>query len=112
MSRPDCPKCHASNPYKNGIAKGKPRWKCRKCHYQFTRLTPRGPSLEQRAEVVKLYCSGISFNRIGKLKGTSHTTARRWVTRFAEQELPEQLPVTEPVRVVEMDEQWHFLQKK
>jgi transposase len=68
--------------------------------------------LEQKAEFVKLYASGISFNRIAKLKGTSHTTARRWVTSFAENQLPEKPPVTTPVQVIEMDEQWHYLQKK
>lgn len=112
MERPECPKCKAANPFKNGFAKGKPRWKCKSCHYQFTRMTPRGPSLEDKAELVKLYASGISFRQTARLKGKAPTTVRRWITDFAQNDLPEQLPVEEPVRVVEMDEQWHFLQKK
>ena len=112
MERPNCPKCDQPHPKRNGYARGKQRWRCKGCGFQFTRLTPRGPTLEEQVEVVKLYCSGVSFRQTARLKGIGATTARLWVKDFAENKLPEKPPVDEPVRVVEMDEQWHFLKKK
>ncbi|MGH8498029.1 MAG: IS1/IS1595 family N-terminal zinc-binding domain-containing protein, partial [Methylococcales bacterium] len=34
-----CPKCSSKQTVKNGHAKGKPRWKCKDCGHQFTRLS-------------------------------------------------------------------------
>ena len=113
MDRPVCPRCESAKPYKYGFGgRGQQRWKCRQCNYQFTcDHKEKGAGVEEKLEMVKLYCSGVSFRRAGRIKGKSHTTARRWVTDFAEKHLPEKPEIDSPVTAVQMDEQWHFLQK-
>jgi len=103
-----CLRCGSENSIKSGFVRNKQRFECKDCHYHFVERSPQAGE-EERRQVVKLYCSGVSFRQIGRLQGVSHTTARRWVKAFAEQ-LPEAANQT-PVSVVELDEQWHFLQK-
>ena len=104
-----CYRCETSAVHRSGYANGKQRYYCKACNYHFTERIPQQQN-PQKAAIVKLYCSGISFRQAARLEGISHTTARRWVKTFAEQ-LPE-LESKTPVSVVELDEQWHFLQKK
>jgi len=104
-----CLRCGGENSIKSGFARGKQRFECKDCHYHFVEPGLKAGDKEH-LQVVKLYCSGVSFRQIGRLQGVSHTTARRWVKAFAQQ-LP-QAANKMPVSVVELDEQWHFLQKK
>jgi transposase len=104
-----CYRCETSAVHRSGYANGKQRYYCKACDYHFTERIPQQPN-PHKAAIVKLYCGGISFRQAARLEGISHTTARRWVKTFAEQ-LPEPESKT-PVSVVELDEQWHFLQKK
>ena len=104
-----CLRCGSENSIKSGFARGKQRFECKECHYHFVEPSPK-PGAEEHRQVVKLYCSGVSFRQIGRLQGVSHTTARRWVKQFASA-IPD-IPLGQsPVAVVELDEQWHFLQK-
>jgi transposase-like protein len=103
-----CTHCGSENSIKSGFARSKQRYECKDCHCHFVKSAPKAGEAE-RQYVVKLYCSGVSFRQIGRLHGISHTTARRWVKGFAER-LPQAVNKT-PVSVVELDEQWHFLQK-
>jgi transposase-like protein len=64
-----CPKCTHPHVVKAGKVRGKQRWVCRGCSYQFTRTTPRGKPLWQKSLAVFLYCHGISMNALGKIFG-------------------------------------------
>lgn len=90
--------------------KGKQRYKCRTCKYEYTRTEPLGLPQEKHVEVIKLYSSGLSLRQSGKIAGVSHTTAIRWVKDFVEHQLPQESG-PQRVNVVEMDEMWHFLEK-
>src|SRR5262249_59691309 len=57
-----CPKCTHPHVVKAGMARGKQRWLCRGCGYQFTCTTPRGRPLWQKSLAVFLYCHGVSMN--------------------------------------------------
>lgn len=103
-----CLRCGSEHSIKSGFARGKQRFECKNCYCHFVEPSPKAGEAEHR-QVVRLYCSGVSFRQIARLQGVSHTTARRWVKAFAEQ-LPQEISKT-PVSVVELDEQWHFLQK-
>lgn len=105
----ECLRCGSENSIKSGSARGKQRFECKDCHYHFVEPSPRAGDAEH-LQVVKLYCSGVSFRQIGRLQGVSHTTARRWVKHFASS-LPEARLDQTPVSVVELDEQWHFVKK-
>lgn len=104
--RPACAHCGAEKVYKNGWPKGRRR--CAVCRKDFFDPLPSKASKRQR--VVQLYSSGVSFRQTARLEGISHTTAREWV-RQAGEALPERPEPKTPPRVIEFDEQWHFLQK-
>ena len=88
---------------------GKQRWHCKACQFHFVEQDERCKPESLYPKVVRLYCRDVSYNRSGKLKGISHTTARRWVSRYVEG-LPE--PPELESTVVELDEQCSFVEKK
>ena len=62
-------------------------------------------------EAVSLYCTGLSLNAIGKRLGVSAQSVMRWVRDHARGRCPKPAPTGRAV-VVEIDEVWHFVQKK
>ena len=106
---PDCPKCQEKS-VKNGIAKGKQRWKCKGCKFQFTRLEPKGKPLWMKLEAVLLYISGLSLNAIASLLSVSAQAVLNWVRDFARTNYEKPEPGS--AVVVELDEMWHFIQSK
>ena len=53
--------------------------KCKKCSFQFTRLTPRGYADSEKAFAVVLYNLGLSMNAIGNLFNVSAQAVLNWV---------------------------------
>ncbi|MGH8558887.1 MAG: IS1/IS1595 family N-terminal zinc-binding domain-containing protein [Methylococcales bacterium] len=106
-----CPKCSSKQTVKNGYAKGKPRWKCKDCGYQFTRLSPRGKPLEMKLMCVLLYCHGVSLNALAGIYQVATSSVLRWVRTFAKQHYEKPMPAGRTI-VMELDEMWHYLEKK
>jgi len=112
MEKPNhCPRCQHEAIIGYGSVKGKRRWQCKHCEYRFTRLTPKGKPPGLKAFAVALYGFGLSFNAIGTLFSVTGEAVRQWVKKFSGT-LPPLEADPKDVRVVEMDEMWHFLQKK
>ena len=107
--KPDCPKCEGKS-VKNGRAKGKQRWKCKGCKFQFTRLEPKGKPLWMKIEAVLLYISGLSLNATASLLNVSAQAVLNWVRDFARANYEKPEPGS--VVVVELDEMWHFIESK
>ena len=109
-TKPNCPKCSSSQISKNGKIKGRQRYKCKQCHYQFTRTTPRGRPATEKALAVTLYLMGVSMNAIGRLLKVSTPAVLSWIRKFAldTYEKPEPAQAV----VIELDEMWHFLHSK
>jgi len=95
---------------KAGKVRGKQRWLCRGCGYQFTRSTPRGRPLWQKSLAIFLYCHGISMNALGKMFGVHASSVLQWIRRFATAHYAKPEPVGKAI-VLEVDEMWHFLKK-
>ena len=108
---PKCPKCGCEHTVKNGHAKGNPRWKCRGCSRQFTRLTPRGKPLETKLMCVLLYCHGVSLNAIAGIYKVQTSSVLRWVRDFARTHYEKPQPQGRTI-IMELDEMWHYLGKK
>ena len=106
-----CPACGGGHVVRSGHACGRQRWRCKGCGRQFTRTTPRGKPQAMKDEAVGLYCTGLSLNAIGKRLGVSAQSVMRWVRDHARQRCPKPEP-TGDAAVVELDEVWHFVQKK
>jgi hypothetical protein len=96
---------------KNGSAYGVPKWKCQDCLRQTSFKPPRGEPLWKKETAVLLYT--LSMNAIAKQLGVSTPSILNWIRAHAATHAPRPQPDPgENVVVMELDELWHFLQKK
>ncbi len=109
-----CKKCGNEKIIKNGRVRGKQRYKCQACGYNFVEGDARkgGQDLAvKRALAVILYSlSKASFRFLGKLFNVSPTTAYNWIRKEADA-LPEP-EVPGDIKEIEFDEMWHFTGSK
>ena len=107
-----CPKCRDSTAVKNGIIKGKQRYKCKGCGCNYTQSSRFRFSLETRRHCMELYLEGVGFRGIERLTGVSHVTVMRWVKALADK-IESSTPQEEKrVAIMELDEMWHYVGKK
>jgi len=108
-----CPYCQSQHLIKNGSAYGVPKWKCKDCLRQTSFKPPRGEPLWKKETAVLLYTLGLSMNAIAKQLGVSTPSILNWIRAHAATHAPRPQPDPgENVVVMELDELWHFLQKK
>src|SRR3954467_12318314 len=113
-----CPYCQGQHLIKNGSAYGVPtrraapaKWRCKDCLRQTSFKPPRGEPLWKKETVVLLYT--LSMNAIAKQLGVSTPSILNWIRAHAATHAPRPQPDPgESVVVMELDELWHFLQKK
>jgi insertion element IS1 protein InsB len=108
---PMCPQCQSDHVINNGSAAGKPKKQCKQCGYQFTRSTPRGKPLATKINAVLWYLSGMSMNRTAFLLGVSAQAVLTWIRALAKDYYEKPVPTGRTI-VLELDEMWHYLQKK
>jgi transposase len=105
-----CPRCGSEKTFGNGSVRGVAKRYCKSCHYQFTRPDKVGRPLSIKLTAVSLYLHGISMNAIAKLVGVSTPAVLKWIRTHAKENCPK--PVPGEATIVELDEMWHFLEKK
>jgi hypothetical protein len=111
MAEVICKRCHAAEYVKNGKVRGLQRYRCQRCACNFTATAPRGKPPALKALTLLLYAMGnMSYRMIGRLLDTSHVSIYQWI-RAEAAKLPTP-GVPADVKVVMLDEMWHFLQKK
>ena len=111
-----CKSCASKERVKNGKVRGKQRWKCLTCGYNYTEgdrrkewRTEKHPFLPTFS--ILLVGLGLSFRLTAKILGLSHVSVQRWFDSFTNH-LEIKVPKPEEVQVIELDEMWHFIQKK
>jgi transposase len=75
-----CPKCKSGSHVRNGLIKGRQRFKCRGCGCNYT--AGYGQVLEKekkRRFGLSMYLEGLGFHSIGRLLDVSHVTVMNWV---------------------------------
>lgn len=109
---PNCPRCGSQIVTKNGFKAAVQRWFCKECRYNFTKLEMpyKGKPVLMKALTILLYVSKMSIRGIGKLFGVSPTAILNWIREFAKNINEED--EFEKIRVLEIDEMWHFCEKK
>ena len=108
-----CKNCKDEKPVKNGIVRGKQRYKCKSCGYNFVIGDDRTSEniIALKALVVLLYSLAKgSYNMLGTIFGRNRSLIYRWVKEAG-------LSFDEPVidgeiREIEFDEMWHFIGSK
>ena len=105
-----CKRCGSEEHVKNGLMRGKQRYRCKACGLNFTDTPLRGKPLALKVAAVLLYVSGLSMNRTAKLLGVSTPSVQAWIEQFAQAyaQKPEQQG---RALVIELDEMWHYLKK-
>ena len=105
-----CKGCGGEEHVKNGLTRGKQRYRCKACGLNFTDTPPRGLPLALKATAVLLYVSGLSMNRTAKLLGVSTPSVQAWIEQFAQAYAQRPEPEGRAL-VIELDEMWHYLKK-
>ena len=105
-----CKRCGGEEHIKNGLMRGKQRFRCKACGLNFTDTPPRGMPLQLKVTAVLLYVSGLSMNRTAKLLGVSTPSVMAWIEQFAKDHARKPEPEGRAL-VIELDEVWHYLKK-
>jgi transposase len=108
-----CKNCKSDRVIKNGIVRGKQRYKCKDCAYNFVIGDARSNEqiVAKKAMCVILYSLGKgSFNMLAKIFNTWPSLVYRWILE-AGAKLPEQ-SVSGDIKEMEFDEMWHFIHSK
>jgi len=111
-----CPSCRSAEAIKNGIVRSKQRYRCKSCGCNYTCSSLSRTPLQTRQQAIRLYLEGVGFRGIERLTGIPHTTVMSWVRKLGD-DIERLRPQTqtgeiEAVSVMELDEMWHFVQKK
>ncbi len=64
----DCPRCKSSLKTKDGIVKGRQRYKCKCCGYRYTvKRKSDVRSRRVRRLALEMYLEGLGFRSIGRI---------------------------------------------
>jgi transposase-like protein len=109
----ECKNCKSERVVKSGKVRGKQRYMCKECRYNFVigdeRTNEKIAAL--KALCVLIYSLGKgSYNMMGKLFGRNRSLIYRWIREAG-------LNTDEPaingeITQIEFDEMWHFIQSK
>jgi transposase len=108
-----CKNCDSDKAMKNGIVRGKQRYKCKECGYNFVvgdeRTDEKIAAL--KALVVIFYSIGkCSYGMLAKIFKRDRSLIYHWVKEAG---LSCELPaVGGEIQEIEFDEMWHFIQSK
>jgi transposase len=104
-----CPKCSSEGCTKDGIAKGRQRYRCKACDYRHT-VSYRGINPAIKRQALQLYLEGLGFRSIGRFLNCSHVAVYNWIKAYGES--IEAIRSTAGVEVVEMDEMHTYIGSK
>jgi transposase-like protein len=80
----DCPKCRNSHHVKDGIIRGKQRYRCKGCRYRYTverKSDVKTPVTKRLA--LAMYLEGFGFRFIGRILKISYGTVYAWVKQWS-----------------------------
>lgn len=107
-----CPKCKSHDIVKSGMAKGKQRYKCHACNYNFT-VMKQGKSIDPYyvIKALQLYIEGVTLREIERILGVSHVSVMNWVKRY-NIKAPENLDYHPTYKVLTHEELLDFFAQK
>jgi transposase-like protein len=86
---------------KDGIVKGRQRFKCKLCNFRFT-VEHLGKPEKLKIDALILYLEGLGFRSIGRFLNVSHVTVYNWIKEFGEK--VENLRSSTDIKIIELDE--------
>ena len=79
-----CPKCSSEKCVKDGIIKGKQRYRYKFCNFRHT-VQHRGINPDVKRQALELYLEGMEFHFIGRFLKCSHVAVYNWIKSFGEE---------------------------
>ena len=110
---PDCKNCKSKTIVKNGTARGKQRYKCKSCGYNFVAGDGRTNDriAAKKAMCVIMYSLGkASYNMLAHVFDTWPSLVYRWIAEAGAKTPGPEAP--SGIREMEFDEMWHFIGSK
>ena len=110
---PKCKNCKSKTIVKNGTARGKQRYKCKSCGYNFVAGDGRtnDRTAAKKAMCVIMYSLGkVSYNMLAHVFDTWPSLVHRWIAEAGAKVPGPQVP--SGIREMEFDEMWHFVGSK
>lgn len=106
-----CPKCHSLDVTKSGVVKGRQRYRCKECRYNFT-VSKAGKSIDNYyvIKALQLYLEGISYREIERILGISHVSVMNWVRKYHIKR-PEEYGYHPTYQILSHSELAHFMQE-
>ena len=114
MEKIICTKCSCAKVVKNGLMRGNQRYKCKDCKFNFTmEHKGRGKPESEKRMALHMYLEGMGFRAIGRVLKVSNVAVLNWIKSYGKKikELRKDVK-PESIEVMELDEMWHFVQKK
>ncbi len=108
-----CKNCKAEKIVKSGKVRGKQRYKCKECGYNFVIGDERTNEkiAAMKALCVLLYSLGKgSYNMLGKLFNRNRSLIYRWIREAGVN--TDEPAIDGEITQIEFDEMWHFVQSK
>ena len=106
-----CPNCKNEKSVKNGIIKGKQRFKCKECGCNYTVGHAEVSEKEKKRRFgLSMYLEGLGFHSIGRLLQVSHVTVMNWVRKYGSE--LSSIRNQKPVRIMELDEMHSYVRHK
>ena len=114
----NCKHCGSSARVKNGIVRGKQRYRCKECRKVYCEGDLRERySLEQKFRIMKMYLEGVGIRSIERIENISTPLIIKWIRKFSDI-LRKKLNETEipadakEIQILELDELLTYYQKK
>lgn len=79
-----CTRCGSDSKRKNGLMRGKQRYRCLACGYNYTGGAGVAYPDEQRQLALKMYLEGMGLRAIGRVLDVSNVTVMRWIRAYGQ----------------------------
>ena len=107
----NCTRCKSANKVKRGIVKGRQRYTCKDCGYNYTveqKSTSKPDSMKRKA--LQLYLEGLCFRSIGRILQVSHVSVYNWIKSFDFK--LDNIRSDADIEIVEIDEMHRYIGNK
>jgi transposase-like protein len=107
---PNCPSCKSELRTKDGVIKGRQRYKCKACSLRYTIEDRSDAKNLLKRSALDLYLEGLGFRSIGRILKVSHVAVYDWIRSFGKK--VDDLRSSKTPEVVEIDELHSYIRSK
>jgi transposase len=111
----ECKRCGTAKTVKNGLVRGKARFLCKSCGYNFTQGDGRTDyDAKTKQDVVRMYLNNCGFRRIAEILQLPLTTVFAWIKKagqIVDEMVKERGSEGGDIEILELDELYTYVKK-